>query len=35
MNTIDEHKKETVLTEYFNMYKMAYRIRTAVAYAWD
>lgn len=35
LETIPEGAKSAILKEYFNMYKMLYRIRSTVAYYWD
>ena len=35
LSSISENTKNAVLQEYFNMFKMVFRIRSTVAYIWD
>ena len=35
LSSIDNRVKKAVIREYFNMFKMLYRIRSIVAYCWD
>ena len=35
LSSIENRVKKAVIREYFNMFKMLYRIRSIVAYCWD